>query len=160
MVKFLHFHPITAAAFLIFALAFAKGGAAERFGAALMIGDWLLSLAAVACLSRVVDGVPTVPVTTILLLDFMFAVGLLGLALRYGRLWLGTAMILQSLMLAMHAMALSEDAPGFMLYLASLNIVTCLLLLSLLVGVATAWRTRAIGRRVRQPAVMAGATAA
>ena len=149
MVKFLHFHPITLAAFLIFTLALAKGGASERWGAALMIGDWAFSMFALKALGTVANGMSIVPTMPTLVLDFLFAAGLLGLALRYGKLWLGSAMILQSFMLAFHAVALSEDAPGFLIYVAAINIVTCLLLLSLLIGVAGAWRLRSRTRRLR-----------
>ena len=157
MGQFLHFHPITTAALLIFGSALYKGGPAERWGALLMVADWAFSLAAVELFSHIENGVHVVPTTPTLVLDFLFALGLLVLALRYGKLWLGSAMILQSVMLAMHAMELSSDAPGFVFYAATINLLTCLVLVNLLLGTLGAWRTRSTERRTQASSGLAAA---
>ena len=141
MIHFLHYHPISAVALVVFVVALIKGGAAERLGAGAMILDWLGEVVA----DRFGDFHRMAIVPT-LFLDVLLAAMLLGLALRYGRLWIGVAMILQSVMLAMHSMVLSEDAPGYYLYAACMNVTTCLLLLSLLTGAVSAWRRRVASR--------------
>ena len=148
MVHFLHYHPITAAALAVFVLALLKGGTPERLGAAAMICDW----AAEALVDRFGD-FHRIAIVPTLFLDALFAASLLVLALRYGRLWLGAAMILQSVMLAMHSMVLSDDAPGFYGYAACMNLTTCLLLFSLLTAALSAWRRRV---RLRRAPVLAG----
>lgn len=157
----LHLHPITLSALIIFAMAAVKGGQAERLGAALMVVDWLCSTGSSAFLGVLMgEGVAVVPVDLAVAIDFLFSLGLLALALRFGKLWLGASLVLQGLMLAMHAMALSSDAPGFLLYAAVLNVTTCLLLFSLLLGTLAAWRRgvrrrRAAAAHVLQPLVAA-----
>ena len=137
MIHFLHYHPISAAALLVFLAALLKGGAPERLGAAAMILEWVGEVVA----DRF-GNFHHIAIVPTLFLDFCLAAMLLGLALKYGRLWIGAAMILQSVMLAMHAMVLSDDAPGYYLYATCLNATTCLLLFSLLTGSVSAWRRR------------------
>lgn len=142
MIHFLHFHPITASAVFIFALSLWKGGVAERLGAGLMIAEWLVELGVDTVVRDELRAVaPTV------VCDFVLACGLLVVALRFGKLWLGVAMILQGVVLAVHALALGYDAPGYNLYVTVLNVTTCLLLISLLTGALTSWRRRALRRR-------------
>ena len=138
MVHFLSTHPITAVSVLIFLLALAKGGAPERWGAGVMVAEWTAEL--------VVDNffsAGDVAVAPTIILDAALAFALLSLALRYGRLWLGLAMILQSVMLALHAFALSDDSPGYLAYATALNLLTCAVVLNLLSATLSAWRKRA-----------------
>lgn len=153
----LHLHPISVSALIVFSLALIKGGAAERLGAALMVSDWLFTVGLTALVGVLMgEGVPALPANLAVLIDFFFSVGLLGLALRFGKLWLGAALVLQGVMLAMHAMALSPEAPGFVLYAGFLNVTTCLLLFSLLLGTLAAWRRRAAKAQAARQALATG----
>ncbi|MBE7218185.1 MAG: hypothetical protein INR64_06925 [Caulobacteraceae bacterium] len=156
MIDFLQFHPITATAIVVFAVALWKGGLPERIGAAMMIAEWLLE----ETIDRLAAGT-WVATTPTVFCDFLLACGLLAIAIRFGKLWLGVSMILQGVTLAMHALALGDDAPGYNLYVAVLNVTTSLLLMSLLSGSITAWvrraaRRRSLARGGLQPAAAAG----
>ena len=77
-----------------------KGGAAERYGASLIGTAWIASL-----------GFQVLTPTggrevTLLIVDFLLACGLLAIAIRYASLWIGTAMLLQAAILALHAEAM------------------------------------------------------
>ena len=145
MSHFLHYHPITAVSIAIMAFALLKGGSAERLGALMMASEWILE-----ALFDTWLGAKHVAVSPTIALDALLAGGLLLLALRYGRLWLGCALILQSVALALHAMALSDDAPGYNIYAGMLNACTCLLMLSLFWGaVSSLSRSRSV-RRVKK----------
>lgn len=143
MGHFLHFHPIIVAALVVFVLAALKGGEAERVGAALMVADWVLTLASSWLAGHdVYQHVRLLPANVAVFIDFFFSLGLLVMALRFSKLWVGAALMLQGVMLAMHALSLSPDAPGFLIYAATMNLVTCCLLLSLLMGTISAWSRR------------------
>ena len=144
MSHFLHYHPITIASAIIIALGILKGGAPERAGALLMAVEWLVEVG----VDRLLKG-GLIAVSPTIGLDALLAGGLLILALKYGKLWLGAAMMLQSVTLALHAMALGDGAPGYNIYAALLNVTTCLIVLSLLVGTVSAWRRRALSTAER-----------
>ena len=74
-----------------------KGSEALRAGAVLIIATWCVTLAASAVTRSYV------PATAFLASDGILAVGLLFLAVRYSNWWMGAAMLLQSLSLALHA---------------------------------------------------------
>ena len=149
MIHFLHYHPITTAALAVMLVALAKGGSPERLGAGAMLLDWLAELAA----DRFGDFHRMAIVPTVFL-DFILASALLVLALRYGRLWLGGAMILQSVMLALHSMVLSDDAPGYYVYATCMNVTTCLVFTCLLSGTVSSWRRRVMVREAAKPATV------
>lgn len=144
MIYVLRDHPITVMSAVVFALAFVKGGPAERWGGGAMVLEWVVEW--LVDLVGTFHGMAVVPT---LMLDFALAVALLVLALRYGRLWLGAAMIIQSVMLALHAMALSDDSPAFYVYATFLNACTCLIVGSLLLGLISSWRRRSLDRADR-----------
>ena len=141
MSHLLHYHPITVTFAIVIVLAMMKGGAPERIGALLMGVDWLCELGVDSFLKN-----GWIAISPTIVLDALLAGGLLVLALRYGKLWLGFTMIMQSLTLALHAMALSDDAPGYNLYATLLNVTTCMTSLGLLAGTVTAWRRRVVTR--------------
>ena len=80
-----------------------KGGRAEKIGSA-----WFLGLSLLGDLIIAVS-YPHPSQVTLFSLDLLYAVVLLVLALRYGSLWLGAAMILQSLALVAHGVRLSYE---------------------------------------------------
>lgn len=74
-----------------------KGGEAVRAGAILIVVTWFVTLAASAITRSYV------PAIAFLASDGILAVGLLFLAVRYSSWWMGVAMLLQSVSLALHA---------------------------------------------------------
>jgi hypothetical protein len=74
-----------------------KGSEPVRAGAVLIIATWAVTLLASAVTRSYV------PATAFLASDGIMAVGLLFLAVRYSNWWMGAAMLLQALSLALHA---------------------------------------------------------
>lgn len=122
-----------------------KGGGAERYAAALF---WLSGLGTVSF--QMITHQAT-PVIAEMLLDTGVAIGFLGLAIRYNNLWLGAAMMVKGLQLAVHATHLTDGEDpiflGFNLYAASLNLIS--LLICLILSGAT---FASIGRRAKDRA--------
>lgn len=96
---FQSFYSQAALAALVVVCGFAiwKGAAAVRSGAVLIVVTWIVTLTASAVTRSYV------PATAFLASDGIMAVGLLFLAIRYSNWWMGAAMMLQSLSLALHA---------------------------------------------------------
>lgn len=80
-----------------------KGGPAERWGAAVYGGAWILVTVYEFTTG---EGRPVIP---ILSMDLLVAVGFLVLAVRYNSLWLGAAMMLQGVEFGMHTLYLASD---------------------------------------------------
>ena len=74
-----------------------KGSEAVRAGALLILVTWFVTLAASAVTRSYV------PAIAFLASDGIMAMGLLFLAVRYSNWWMGAAMLLQAIALAMHA---------------------------------------------------------
>jgi len=74
-----------------------KGSEAVRAGAVLILATWLVTLAASAVTRSYV------PAIAFLASDGIMAAGLLFLAVRYSNWWMGAAMLLQAIALALHA---------------------------------------------------------
>lgn len=74
-----------------------KGSEAVRAGAVLILVTWFVTLFASAVTRSYV------PAIAFLASDGIMAIGLLFLAVRYSNWWMGAAMLLQSLALALHA---------------------------------------------------------
>jgi hypothetical protein len=109
-----------------------RGGEAERWGAAAICGQWLVG--GLVLLMTGLGASHSGSVSLMLLAaDAALAVALLILALRFTKLWLGAAMLLQGLLLALHAAAMAEFGLSFATY-ASFNDVTSTGLIALLVG--------------------------
>ncbi len=112
------------------AFALVKGRPAERYGAAMYGLAVLLSFA--------IEGVTgeAIPVLPLLLLDGLVAVGFLFLSIRYNNLWLGAAMMIKGVQLAVHATHLTDvDDPyfaGLNMYGAALDLVSLMILLTIL----------------------------
>ena len=86
-----------AALVVVSSFAIWKGSDAVRAGAVLIVVTWFVTLAASAITRSYV------PAIAFLTSDGIMAVGLLFLAVRYSNWWMGAAMLLQSLALALHA---------------------------------------------------------
>jgi hypothetical protein len=74
-----------------------KGSEAVRAGAVLILATWFVTLIASAVTRSYV------PAIAFLASDGIMAAGLLFLAVRYSNWWMGTAMLLQAITLALHA---------------------------------------------------------
>ncbi len=125
-----------------------KGGPPERYGSSLFTASVLGTM-----LAELITGQGT-PVLQELFLDFGVAVGFLALAIRYNNLWLGAAMMVKGLQLAVHATHLTDaEDPmflGFNLYAAILNLISLVICLILIGGTISAIRVRS-KRRARGP---------
>ena len=117
-----------------------KGSAAERLGAA------VFGLAALGTLLAEMITHQATPVVGELLLDTTEAIAFLALAIRYNNLWVGGAMMLKGIQLAIHATHLTDGEDpmllGFNLYAASLNLLSDLMALSLIAATFAAMRRR------------------
>lgn len=109
------------------AFALWRGGTPERIGAALVL--------AVALIAGLVDWLIQDPARslTTLVLDAVLALGFLAVALRYTSLWLGGAMLFQSVQFSLHGFYFLTDRPRDLLHftinnLDTLGIMACLVL--------------------------------
>ncbi len=122
-----------------------KGGGAERYGAALF---WISGLGTLGF--EMVTGQAT-PVLEELFLDMAVAIGFLALSIRYNNLWLGAAMMVKGLQLAVHSTHLTDGEDpylaGFNLYAASLNLISLLICGILIGGTVSSIRRRMRERR-------------
>jgi hypothetical protein len=128
--------------FLCCALGLLKGGPAERIGALLImsfyvVGDVLLVLAG-----------SSFPLTAIFMGDFIFALSLLIVALRYSSLWLGCAMLLQSVALCSQGLSFGGDGLGAHEQLWLNNSVSMLMMACIVAGSISSWRRRIKARSV------------
>jgi hypothetical protein len=113
-----------------------KGGAAERFGGAIVLANLLAAM-----LIGNAQPLGSEPVAE-LVVDGLTAVGLLGVVLVYGSLWLGGAMLLYAIQFTLHAFYfVSERAPDT-LHAVVNNLDSLGITLCLIVGTAIAWRRR------------------
>ena len=126
-------------------LALWKGSGAERWGAALFAASVLGTLA-----FEMITGQNT-PVTAEMFLDTAVAVGFLVLAIRYNNLWLGAAMMVKGIQLAVHATRLTdgEDTKlgGINIYALSLDLIAMVICSILAAGTLATIRRR---KRQRQ----------
>ena len=131
--------PVTlAAALLVFSFttclfAFAKGGAPERIGAAVILANLIAGGVNEALLhdQRI-----------ILCIDGLTAVALLVVAVRYANLWLGMVMLLYGLQFSLHAYYFVSERPRDMLHVAINNADFFAVSLCLGAGTIIAWRRR------------------
>src|SRR3569623_1521487 len=86
-----------AALLVVCGLAIWKGNQALKADTILILGTWFVTLAASAITRSYV------PAISFLASDGILAAGLLFLAVRYSNWWMGAAMLLQALSLALHA---------------------------------------------------------
>ncbi len=118
-----------------------KGGPAERYGASVFCTSVLGTVS-----FELLTGQST-PVMEELFLDTGVAIGFLALSILFNNMWLGGAMIIKGLQLAVHATHLTDGEDptflGFNLYAASLNLISLLICLILIGGTVSSIRRRA-----------------
>ncbi|WP_425994908.1 hypothetical protein [Caulobacter sp. DWR1-3-2b1] len=120
----------------VFAFAWAKGGAPERWGVGIVLAGGAFAL-------LVHWGAPA-SLHALLLLGGEGAMGLafLMLALRYASPWLGGAMLFQAIQFSLHAYYLVGELPRDFTYAVINNIDTLGVLACILLGALLAWRKR------------------
>lgn len=74
--------------------------------------------------------------------DFVWAIGLLMLVVRFAYRWLGVTMLLQAVQFSLHAYYLVMDMPPDRLHAWINNLDTTGISLSIIAGVILAWRRR------------------
>lgn len=116
--------------------AWVRGSVVERMGAGMNLGAAILVFLAQAFWSA-----PGLPVA-LLTIDGVFAFGFLALALRYGSLWLGGALIFQGLQFGLHAYYLVMARPLDLFHACANNIDTYGVVICLTIGVQAAYRRR------------------
>ncbi|PHY13726.1 hypothetical protein CSW58_03840 [Caulobacter sp. B11] len=121
----------------VVALAWWRGGAAERLAASLVITSTIVAKLIYMGLSEASQTLP------LLAVDGGLALGFLILSLRFVKSWLGIAMVLEGVQFSLHAYFLVADQPHDMIYAAVNNVVTGGVLICLLVGTIQHWRRRA-----------------
>ena len=136
-------------AFLIFTVAFAfyRGEASDKAGAGLILLVYVLADILLAVTF------PRFPTLLMMMLDFSLAVGLLALALKYSSIWLGIAMLLQSIALASHAFRLEGFGLGAIQEVILNNGLSNLMLVCIIAATTASWRVR----RKRTPGRLAAA---
>jgi hypothetical protein len=124
----LQFAPLLgwSATLLVCAFAWVKGSAAERWG-----GVIVLAGAIAAALIQIL--LPAKPeVFAMLLLEGLYSLAFLMLALRYASPWLGGAMLLQAMQFGLHAYYIVAERPHDLTYglvnnLNSIGVLVCIL---------------------------------
>ena len=115
-----------------------KGGTAERGGGILVLANLVLLGCADLIQRSASAGVFG------LVVDGMTALGLLGITLRFGSLWLGAAMLLYAAQFSLHAFYFVTERPLDNLHAIINNIIFVGVMWSLVFGTAVAWRARRI----------------
>jgi hypothetical protein len=142
-----------AALLLVCGFAVWKGSEALRAGAVLIVVTWFVTLTASAVTRSYV------PATAFMASDGILAIGLLFLAVRYSNWWMGAAMLLQSLSLALHAgyfAAERADLSAHVLrnYILGKNLASAAMLLVILAAtIASILRRRTRGPGAPSPAM-------
>jgi hypothetical protein len=132
-----------------------KGGAPERAGALLILGTWIFTLIASV-------GTKTLAATAFLVSDAIMAGGLLILAVRYSSLWMGAAMLLQAIVLSLHAAYFAAeqseiDMKTLKLYVFGKNLASVGLLVIILAATLFSILKRRKSRPQAAPAASMGA---
>lgn len=137
---------LTLFALIVWVFAFWRGGSAERWGAAIIMGNQLLTLLAVV-VTRTLHG----PLNLFLqlTLDGVTAIALLLIVLKFGRAWLGVAMLLYAGQFTLQSVYLVAELKKDALHVLINNLNFVAIHLSLAVGTAQHWL------RVRKTALQA-----
>jgi hypothetical protein len=118
--------------------AFLKGGVAERWGAVIIAASWFGGDA----ISLIFGGMFSSQTRelTFLSMDAALAVGLLLLAFRFAKIWLGLAMLMLSGELALHGAAMGDWGFQFRKYIFLNNAISFGLLALLSIATILSWR--------------------
>jgi hypothetical protein len=129
--------------------AWMKGEAAEKFGAAIYACSSFASFGLGAVLKQALMPTPE------FFLDALVAFGFLVLAIRYNSMWLGAAMLLKGLQLALHAIHLTDtDDPhvaGLNVYGLGLNFLSLMMMACIFGGTLASMQIRRRSRTAPAP---------
>jgi hypothetical protein len=125
-----------------------KGGGGERLGASLVAVDWIGTTALV--------GMTPVEAHEMLRLasDIFAAVGLLAIAIAYSSRWLGVAMFLQAIALALHANTMMGSEPPPLWHLLALAILAFGMLWVIAISTAATWWSRSRRAKAKTAAAL------
>jgi len=118
---------------LVCLMAFLKGSAPERFGAAIILADLVLGMVGESI---------TRSQMLVLVRDGLTALALLFIVLRYASWWLGAVMLLYALQFALQAYYFVLERPRDSLLVAINNADFLAVGLCLAAGTVVAWRHR------------------
>jgi hypothetical protein len=122
----------------ICALTLFRGGPAEVWGAAAIFLTWVSGdVVALLVTHRSYDPVVEMVYLTF---DCTLALSFLVLSLRFAKVWLGVAMLVQSAELALHGAEMADLGLSYRSYMIGNNIVSFLLLALLLGATLSNWR--------------------
>ena len=125
--------------FLVVVLSLRKGDDGERYGAGLILITNMIAFFAF------VANAQSPPQILLFWLDFILASGLLLITFCFTSLWLGAAMLLQSIVLFAHALALDDGEISSFTFIVTNNVVTWLMYACLLGATLMSWRARSHG---------------
>ena len=131
--------------FLGAAFAFWKGGPAERFSAAVVVGNLLIGMSGQWLAYEHVQMIR-------LCNDGLAAVAMLIVTVRYGALWMGGVMLFYAAQFSLQSYYLVTDRPGNdYLYALVNNIDWNGVIWCLIIGTAVSWRQRVRAARLAAP---------
>jgi hypothetical protein len=138
----IQFAPILgwSATVLVCALAWVKGGPAERWGSAIVLIGSIASLPIQLLLPAGPEAV------ALLLSEGLYGLAFLLVALRYTSPWLGGAMLLQALQFSLHAYYLVAERKHDLTYGIVNNLNSAGVLICILFGIFAASRRRSQAR--------------
>ncbi|HEX5263670.1 MAG TPA: hypothetical protein VFW13_09095 [Phenylobacterium sp.] len=113
--------------------AFARGGAAERMGAGIILANIVAYMINEAHFQNQVVS---------LVIDGLTALSLLAVAVSFASFWLGAVMLLYALQFTMHAFYFVQERPRDLLHFVVNNVIFFATSLSLIIGTFLAWRRR------------------
>ncbi len=130
-------------------LAWLKGRPAERYASTIYAVAFFGSLGL-----QIVTG-QALPIVPELFLDTLVALAFLVLAIAYNNLWLGAAMMIKGVQLAMHATHLTDVADpkfaGLNMYVVGLDLVSLMIMMSMSGGVLASMKARRAGAAAPSP---------
>lgn len=141
---------LTLFALAVWGLALWRGGPAERWGAVIVAGNQALTIILTYFVGHHSQG--PIGLVVQLTLDGATAVALLLVLLRFGRPWLGVAMLLYAGQFALHSVYLVAQLKKDYLHVLLNNLNFLAIHLCLAVGVAQHWLRRARSARSVRPA--------
>ena len=127
------------------ALAWWRGGAAERWGAGVILATNILADV------FLVASYPSYPYFAEFMPDLALALGLLVIAIRFSSLWLGSAIMLQGAGLALYGLRTLSGNARDAHYIHWMNMLSSLMLMSIVAGTIASWRRRSRSKARKSP---------